>query len=384
MSCFTWAAGPPVLPWGFSIGTSLWRRLYDSITKQDGWAFLIGNRDFNVANDVSFPLWGDSSAPVGQCRDERWRCATRTTVQSWASSTDPKLSLLWRATPGLSLHASVGTSFRAPTPFQTQGIQTRFVNITDHDGSTTFGGDRTVGNRNLGPETSTAWNLGLNWMIDDRWSLDLSYWRFSFKDVLTKTNAQAIVTANPLDPRVQRTSAGTIAIVRTSFVNANAIDTGGIDLALNGRFETGAGVWSVGLDASQVLAYDLEDETGRSIDGAGKLNRGNFGDPMPELRANLGLGWQRGGHAARLYLRHVSSYKDDVRNDGIEDFTTLDAQYSFRFGERLIEGMDTTVAVGVINATDENPPLVRIAGNYDPKTGDPRGRRVYLRVSLGL
>ena len=374
-------------PAGFALGAqyreeSLTAR-YDTITQQDGWAFLIGNPNFDVDSDV-YALFGELLLPLSEEIELNVALRHEDYGGKLGSSTDPKLSLLWRVAPNLSLRASGGTSFRAPTPFQTQGAQTRFVNITDADGSTTFGGDRTVGNRELTPETSTAWNLGLSWVISDHWELNLDHWRFSFEDVLTKTNAQAIVTADPTDPRVERTSAGTIAIVRTSFVNANTMDTNGLDLAVNGQYETDAGAWAIGLDASWVLAYDLEDENGMKTDGAGQMNRGNFGEPMPEWRANLMLGWRLGAHAARVYLRHVSDYEDDVRREDIDSFTTLDAQYSIDLGDRLMEGMDTSITLGVINAGNENPPLVRIAGNYDPKTGDPRGRRAYLKVTVGF
>ncbi len=371
-------------PAGFALGLHYREEsltaVYDSITQQDGWAFLIGNPNFKAESDV-YSLFGEVLLPLHDNLELNIALRYEDYGSKVGSTTDPKLSLLWFVSPDVSLRSSIGTSFRAPSAFQTQGVQTRFVNITDFDGSTTFAGDRTVGGENLDPETSTAYNLGLSWKMSDNWDLNIDYWNFSFDDVLTKTNAQSIVTADPFDPRVERTSAGTISIVRTSFINANAIDTDGIDVSVKGRYETGTGLWLPGFDATYVLGYDLEDEAGNTIDGAERMNRGNFGDPMPQLRANLGLSWNLDRHGANVFLRYVSRYEDDVRNLDIDSFTTLDAQYSFQFGESLIEGTDTALTVGVINATNENPPLVRIAGNYDPKTGDPRGRRVYLKIS---
>ena len=357
---------------------------YDDITQNDGWTFLIGNPNFDVESDI-YAAFGELRLPVSNDIEMNLAVRHEDYGSALGTTTDPKFSLLWRVSPMVSLRTSVGTSFREPTALQTKGVQTRFVNITDANMTTTYAGDRTTGNEDLEPETSTTWNLGLTWAINDHWNLDLDHWRFSFEDVLTKTSAQAIVNANPMDARVERTAAGTISIVRTSFVNANAIDTNGMDLNLKGNYETGAGIWSVNLDATWVLEFDLEDETGRTIDGAGKLNYSNFGDSMPELRANLGLGWQRDAHSLQVFMRHVSSYDNDVTVQKIEDSTTLDAQYTVSLGELLREGMDTSITLGVVNATDENPPLVRgINGNFDSKTGDPRGRRVFVKISASL
>ena len=74
---------------------------------------------------------------------------------------DPKLTVLYRATDALSLRGSFSTSFRAPSPFQTRGVQTNFTNIVDHDGSRTFAGRRTLGDPQLQPETSRAYNAGI-------------------------------------------------------------------------------------------------------------------------------------------------------------------------------------------------------------------------------
>ena len=45
---------------------------------------------------------------------------------------------------------------------------------------------------------------------------------------------------------------------------------------------------------------------------------------------------------------------------------------------------ETSITVGVLNALDEEPPFVAIAGSYDPRTGDPRGQRTYLKLGLSF
>ena len=43
-------------------------------------------------------------------------------------------------------------------------------------------------------------------------------------------------------------------------------------------------------------------------------------------------------------------------------------------------GGETSVALGGANLLDEDPPYVNIAGSYDPRSADPRGRRLFVSV----
>ena len=81
--------------------------------------------------------------------------------------------------------------------------------------------------------------------------------------------------------------------------------------------------------------------------------------------------------------RHVGPYEDDP-GGAIDSFTTLDANIHWSLGELIRDGLETSITLGVANLFDEDPPLVDIAGSYDPRSADPRGRRVFLSVGLEL
>ena len=371
-------AGGPV---GFAVGAQLRDESiaarYDSITQEDGFAFLIGNANYGGETDV-YAAYGELWLPfservevTGALRFENYRGGVGSTL-------DPKITLLILASPTLSLRASAGTSFRAPSTFQTQGVQTNFVNILDFDGARTFAGRRTVGDPNLQPETSTAFNVGGTWQPRDSVEFDLDYWSYSFEDVLRKDNAQAIVNANPFDPRIERTSAGTVAIVNVAFINADALDTSGIDLGMSGEFETRLGVLSPFVEGTLMLSYDVTN-AGNRVDGLGRLNRANVGAPNQRLKANVGARLERGRVTANAKLRYVGGYEDDGGVD-IDPFATWDVDVAFELGEMLRNGTSATVRFGVINLTDEPPPFVNVAGSYDVRSADPRGRRAFVRV----
>ena len=360
---------------GFAVGTQLRREslaaVYDDITQQDGFAFLIGNANYAGDTDVK-ALYGELWLPASARLELTGALRYEDYGHGVGSTLDPKLTVLFTASATASLRASVGTSFRAPSTFQTQGVQTNFVNILDYDGSRTFAGRRTVGTASLRPETSRAVNVGITWQPRAAVAFDLDFWDYAFEDVLRKDNAQAIVNADPFDPRIERTSAGTISIVNVAFINADAVDTRGIDFAIRGRFETRFGSVSPFFEGTLILAYDVAN-AGRRVDALGRLNRDNVGAPNQRLKLNAGIGLAGGRWQGNVLLRHVGGYRDDG-GEAIDPFATWDANVAVDLTSAL------ALRAGVVNLTDEPPPFVNIAGSYDPRSADPRGRRIFLRM----
>ena len=375
----------PVLGGGYAVGAQYREQSldfrFDTVTRQDGWAFLIGNPDFDADDDV-YAVYGEVWLPLtdnlevtGALRYEDYGSGVGNTL-------DPKVTLLFRPSDNWSLRGSYSTSFRAPSPFQTRGAQTNFSNIVDYDGSRTFAGRRTLGDPTLQPETSSAYNVGVTWQGSDSWTLSADFWRYEFEDVLRKENAQAIVNADPFDARIERTSAGTISIVNVAFINADRIETTGIDLSARGSVEAGAGLLSGWVEATWLLSYDVTN-AGVEIDALGKLNRANVGAPNQEFRGTAGLSWASGPWEVNGLLRHIGGYEDDG-GGSIDAFTTLDAnlRWSFDGFPGLGAGQETTITLGAANLLDEDPPYVAIAGNYDVRSADPRGRRIFLGVRI--
>ena len=374
------------LPWrdaGYAAGVQYRDQsvdfFYDDITRQDGFAFLIGNPDFDARDQVR-AAYGEVWLPISESVEITGALRYEDYGEGVGDTLDPKVTLLYRATDGVSIRGSYSTSFRAPSPFQTRGVQTNFTNIVDHDGSRTFAGRRTLGDPNLRPETSSAFNAGVSWQNTGNWAFNADYWRYSFEDVLRKENAQAIANADPFDPRIERTSAGTIAIVNVAFINADRIETSGIDVSANATLDTLGGSIDAWAEATWLLEYDVTNAD-VAVDALGKLNRANLGAPNQRFRVAAGASWSRNAVQITGLLRHVGGYEDDG-GGSIDNFTTLDVNARWSLGERLGERLDASVTLGAANLLDEDPPFVNIAGSYDPRSSDPRGRRLF--VSFGL
>ena len=332
---------------------------YDDITRSDGFAFLIGNSDFTAHDDVT-AAYGEIWVPLTENLEMTGALRYEDYGGGVGDTLDPKVTLLFRANETISIRGSAGTSFRAPSPFQTLGVQTNFTNIVDHDGSTTFAGRRTLGDPDLSPETSRAFNFGLTWRNAGYWAFNADYWRYSFEDVLRKENAQSIVNV--------------------AFINADRIETSGLDVSANATLDTRSGSIDAWVEATWLLEYDVTN-AGVAIDALGKLNRANVGAPNQRCRAAAGASWSTDAVRITGLLRHVGGYQDDA-GGSIDRFTTLDVNARWSLGGRLGDRLDASVTVGAANLLDEDPPFVNIAGSYDPRSADPRGHRVF--VSFGL
>ena len=374
------------LPWrdaGYAAGVQYRDQsvdfFYDDITRNDGFAFLIGNPDFDAMDQVR-AAYGEIWLPISEILEITGALRYENYGEGVGDTLDPKVTLLYRATDTVSLRGSYSTSFRAPSPFQTLGVQTNFTNIVDHDGSRTFAGRRTLGDPNLKPETSSALNAGISWQSAGNLAINADFWRYSFEDVLRKENAQSIVNADPFDPRIERTSAGTIAIVNVAFINADSIETSGLDVSANVTLDTLGGSIDAWAEATWLLEYDVTN-AGVAVDALGKLNRANLGAPNQRFRTAAGASWSRNAMQITGLLRHVGGYEDDA-GGLIDSFTTLDLNARWSLGGRLGDRLDASVTLGAANLLDEDPPFVNIAGSYDPRSSDPRGRRLF--VSFGL
>lgn len=363
---------------------------FDPISEADGFAFLIGGQDFSDDRTAK-AVFTEALVPLSPTLDFSAAVRYEDYGGNIGDTLDPKFSLLWRPSDGLSLRGSYSTSFRAPSVFQESGVNTSLNQVSDPvTNGTSFAAVRSLpaANRNVGPEQGEALNFGLSWQRDG-FEIDLDYWNYDFSDVIIQENFQAIVNADPNGSRVVRAGGvptGNILLVFVDFVNASSVSTDGLDLNVRYTFDTDYGSIMPFFEGTRVFNYDINDPQAGEVDGAGSRNFTNFGSPTPKTRFNTGIAFGNDVHDARFYVRHIGGFDDDqviggVENGTIRSQTTVDAQYTLNLGG-LIDGADgTSLQVGVINAFDRNPPRVATNGGFESRTHDPRGRSVYARIS---
>ena len=360
---------------------------HDSQSNQDKFAFVIGNPDIGGEQDV-VAVFGELALPVSDDIDIQIALRYEDYGGSIGDTIDPKLAVSWRATDDFSLRASVSTSFRAPSIFQRDGGGTGLNQVSDPiTGGTFFAAVRSSGNEDLVPEESTAFNVGFSFEPVDDLSIEVDYWSFDFTNLITQESFQAILNAEPQNPdrvvRVGDPLNGPIIRINTTYVNANSLETSGLDLVANYKIDTDIGTFTPNISATYILAYDLVDPQAGQIDGVGSRNYNNIGTSTPELKANFGLNWTHENYSANIFARHIDSYTDD-QNDlrEIESHLTWDAQLNIDLGGLFETDSAYILTFGGVNLTDQDPPQVYTNGGFDSKVHDPRGRQVYARLAI--
>jgi len=176
-----------------------------------------------------------------------------------------------------------------------------------------------------------------------------------------------------------------IDFVDTSLQNVGGTTTSGLDLAaLFDHAIAGVGRFREQLEAQYLFKYNLDDGT-RVLHGRGAYDLG----VLPTFKANLGLAWDHPiGIGAGLNLRYVGGFDECRDNDCTagEPAHAVDAWYKVdvigSYTLRTAAGK-TTLAVGVNNVFDRDPPLIYVGpqGNSDGRTYDLLGRMVYARMT---
>jgi iron complex outermembrane recepter protein len=341
--------------------------------------FFIGGPDFSGHRTV-LAGFGEFNVPI--TRTLNVQLAVRhEAYQGGPSSTDPKVAVSWRPDDWLAMRASFGTAFRAPSVFQNFSSQTVLQNISDPvTGSVVFRGVRTVGTEDLSPEEADVLNIGMTIRSFNGFTFDADYWRFDYASIIVKENAQSIIDADPFDPRIIR-EAGQILRIDTSYINAPAVTTDGIDVSASYAFEgTQSEAWGLSADLTYINSYVIQEVPGGpKRDVAGSRNFRTFARSLPKWRTTLGATWSKGALGAAAYVRTISGYFDDQNGVSIDNQITVDGQLRYTTGEG-----GSTFTLGFTNLFNQDPPAVFTNVGFDSKVHDPRGRIVSLRLATAF
>ncbi|MCB1671660.1 MAG: TonB-dependent receptor [Pseudomonadales bacterium] len=359
---------------------------------------------------------------------------------SGQKSTDPKFGVTWAATDWLTLRATTGDAFIAPSLTQLfDPISCGLSTVTDRFGPfSAFTTACSGGNPNLQNETSTSQQLGFDLAFDNvlGGSLDFSLtWNntdfenrivaqsgqqkmeieyFNFQQATGFSGdgrtaatqpSQAQLEAWIADPRsdkdIIRDPDDIYTILQVNGLgsaNAESVEVTAYDMQGTYRFSLdNIGDFRIGLQATFIDEFLYQDDPAQPIvDGAGNYNDLTGAAPeLPEWKANLTTSWTSGNHSFVAITRYV----DTVNNyDGptytfmrffggttdrstikeIRAWTQMDVNYTYR-GLNVFDG-ELSFTVGSRNVFDreaqKTPEFAGVAGALQ----DPMGRSIYARL----
>ena len=334
----------------------------------------------------------------------------------FGSTTNPKLSFLWKPTKAVLVRGSYSTGFRAPSLYEIHSSQAYTNSATYNDpvncpGGTVVAGQSasanckqqfqvlTGGNANLNPEKSKNATLGIVIEPINNLTLGADLWAIELKNQISSLS-QDDVFADPTTYAsiYHRTAGGNLATdgsqcpnpltcgyvdLRTQ--NLGGVKTNGVDFSAQYRFRTsGYGAYSFSLNSTYVRKYEYQNSAG----GEWHQNVGIYSGTGPIFRwqNTANLNWTLGNWGAGLAAHHKTAYIDQDQEDGIEhrvpSYSTFDTYLSYT----MKKGFGVTA--GVRNLTDRAPPLSlqtqTFQAGYDPRYADATGRTFYVRASYAF
>ncbi|WP_337186185.1 TonB-dependent receptor [Phenylobacterium sp.] len=348
--------------------------------------------------ELRIPLTTDFEI-TGAVRHERFGGA-------FGSTTNPKLSARWQATPWLAVRGSVGTTFRAPDQTALSPRSTRGVSLFTLPGVGAL--YRTVdvaGNPGLTPEKATTYNAGLV-VRAGGFSATVDYYKIAFRNELTNEVAGRVVStmfpgtspatwgcANAVlrarftfsddgDPTTDDCTPAKLLGVRTNLINGPDVDTSGVDFNLRYDMPFADGELSFAAEGTYLIAYKRGDVVAPegflitpAANRAGTSELLNAFYSYPRLKLIGSINYNRGDHN----LRWVTRFQEGTDNlvTGAPTLRTKDEiQHDLIYAGMI--GWDTRVTIAVKNILDSNPPFARSQYNYDYTQGSPLGRVVEI------
>jgi iron complex outermembrane recepter protein len=351
-----------------------------------------------------------------------------TKVEGMDGSFDPKVGLVYQPLEFLSLRASWGTSFIAPSIRQQQAI-TNFTLETNDPTCTLSGGTCSPAvrafvlnaiepNPNLSPETADTYNFGFTaLLLGGDLTLQGDWVNIKFDDKIVTTSGPAALqadfvrfqaymatqcpTADPAcqaaarevwisqatpdleNPAIQR-SAGVLSRVSGTYVNLASVETSQVDLSIRYGFDIGNyGRLSLGASATHVVSYEFQNTpTSEKIEARGRVNEGLTHPALPKWRVAPRVNWTMGSHSVTLLGQYHSGAFIRNTADGplkLSPYSRFNLAYTYDMAGLLGQNSSSQITIGSENVFDQLAMRYNTNGGYNSQLEDPIGRTFYAR-----
>jgi iron complex outermembrane receptor protein len=301
-------------------------------------------------------------------------------------------SVRWTPVPQLVLRGSFSQGLIIPSIWELDYEDRYVVNIPPNFIPIEYVPANQTGG--LEAEEADSINLGIIVHPVPQVTLSLDYWQIDFSNPIVRETPGWLLENRPdrviLDPVF-----GNPVRIIAHRINGPDLETRGYDFSFNWDIASSAGLFSLGFDGALLDRYffSASEELGTpEYDALGKVN-GRYGESpvliysTPELKYNLRAGWQKGRHSLNLVYHYIDDYATELSGadrdpethvppyNRIDSWGTYDVFYAFR-----IPSWHTTLRLSVINAADEDPPVMWDELAYDAFTHNPLGRMVKVAV----
>lgn len=305
----------------------------------------------------------------------------------------PKVSFRFQPLDNLTLRASYGEGFRAPTLdvlTQKESFSAETVADPASCGSLGAPSDCTlqrdtyfIANPDLGSEQSEQYTIGMAYEPVDWFNFTLDYYDIEISNRIRQFGPQYLINAetngNPIPPGlgVVRNASGVIDYITAGFGNDGTFENSGLDLNMRFNYDLFGGNMSSSLQVSHILDY--------SVDGERDLTN----DPgVPATRAALNTFYSYGDFSFAWNINMIGDQYDDVTVDSDGNVVSKEGHVptwvTHDFQANYHAPWNGKITLGVQNAFEKYPPI-RIGDfgsrQYDFYNYDGYGRVTYVRYT---
>ena len=306
---------------------------------------------------------------------------------------------------GLSLRANWGQSFKAPSLYQLNAIQsTSVLAVFDPLRGASSGISLiTGGNPHLQPQTGSSYSFGLSYEdgIAPGLMISVSNWNIHQSNSIQVLTQQVIVNNESLFPGAVTRAASCvggppcpIVSVDRRYTNFGEIEVAGIDYLASYRFSAVGVEWQPEISATQTYEYNVATQPSQPT--TSRVSKAN--DDLnwaPRWKGRVALNAHKGAWSAVLAGRYTGSYRDyDPLPSGtflkLGDIWYVDANFrcdlgALGTGVPLLKNL--VLEVGAVNLFDQQPQFSNLFSGvfgYDLLEADIRGRFVYFHIEARL
>jgi len=382
-----------------------------------------GSRQVQAAYlEVDVPIRRDLDLDVADRQDR---------YSDFGTTNNPKVSLRYQPISSVTFRGTASTGFRAPTLFNLyspgqlsastsgpMGQGNPFCQPGSYNSEwtplacTSQGLGLYGGNKNLTPETSQNFDLGVVVSPIPDMGITLDYYRILLKNTIQHIPATAIYgnptafsnfivtnSSGTLTPSVAEATdcnpytSPTCGYINLAFQNTGRITTDGIDVSVQYLQHSPIGTFHEDLEGTAVTQFLEQQYTGSpAVNLVGNLQITQL-NPAFRWQHNLRIDWTSpaqmwgGGLSNRFYSGYVDEFGTGPANTGplrhVGSYSLVDGYASVKPVEKL------TVLFGIKNILNTSPPFTNASQNnfaagYNALIADPLLRNFYINLKYAF
>ena len=328
----------------------------------------------------------------------------------FGTTTNPKVSGLWKPNDMILVRGSYSTGFRVPTFNQlfNGASEATFTGATLVDPQrcptgrvdATRPGCESIrplivngGKSDLGPEEAKMSSVGFVFEPTPLFSVGLDWWSIKREGTIQILSlTQLVDNFSLLRDRFTYATDGTLERIDQRWVNAGETETSGVEVNLKSSFNAMGARWTAGLEGTYLLK-----KRSRVLPtvayGPSEIGQFSFaGDLGLRWKHNAAINYRRGDWSATFSQLYRAGYNDQVlpgvssgRVSPPDWKPKVDAHTTYDLGLSWTGIKGLTVTGVIKNLLDKDPPFAITydsnfgsGSSWEPRVADPRGRAFVL------